>query len=546
MHRVPCLLPLTAKRRDDTDSVVLAVYAPFGTDPVLSGFPDDKPKAVRRHPLVKHLLAVARQGVNVTALIDLRGDDSYLIEIPAFEPRNLAIHSTWKQLMSAPQALAGFLRRTHHRFPCSSLVLAFEGHGAGYLPDIDGSAITPASTSGSGAVDWKLSEGGLEPVHAGSGAPVLAVSVFPELPVESPEVHPVSLPMSTWGLGFALRSAIKAGVPRPAVIHFNNCFNMSVELLHTVAAHADYATGYANYNFFTAGETYPEVFKELRRAGVATREQLAKWFAAKNGALLKAKQNHPSVGATIALRRMAGVRSAVSALALELTDALKSPSGDGVRLRIRDAARAAQQYDTGQGFQLQVPDQLTDLADFASQLALQFASGAIHDRARALVHALARVWQYGDFDRPWMDENQIWDFRNERLGVNIFFPDPGIDGLWDWRSPYYLKNILATDQPPAQAHVIDFLADASGRSPWVKFLIEYHNVAAGGSIPKPKIVLLRAKPPLFPIFDPLYKPRLPHPTDKDPPRPFDPGQPPGAGGEGGGRRPPPGGATRAR
>jgi hypothetical protein len=537
MNRLPCLLPLTAKRRDDTDSVVLAVYAPFGTDPVLSGFPDGKRKSIRQHPLVKHLRDVARQGVHVTALIDLHDDDTYLIEIPAFEPRNLVIYSAWKQLMSAPQALAGFLRRTHQRFPCSSLVLALEGHGAGYLPDIDGSAITPGSTSGGGSVDWKLTDNSLEPVDSGTGAPILAVSVYPELPVESPEIHPVALPMSTWGLGFALRSAIKSGVPRPAVVHFNNCFNMSVELLHTVAAHADYATGYANYNFFTAGEAYSEVFKELRRAGSATREQLAKWFAAKNGAMLATKQNHPSVGATIALRRMAGVRTAISGLAKELTDALKSPSGDGVRARIRDAVLAAQQYDTGQSFQLQVPDQLTDLADFASQLRLQFPSGAIHDKAAVLIKALASVWQYGDFDRPWMDENQIWDFRNQRLGINILFPDPGIEGLWDWRSPYYMKNTLETDKPPAQAHVIDFLADSSGRSPWVKFLIEYHNVGGGGPIPRPKIVLLRAKPPLFPIFDRNFKPKLPHPTDDRGGCPPDPGQGSG-GGDAGGRKPP--------
>ncbi len=53
-------------------------------------------------------------------------------------------------------------------------------------------------------------------------------------------------------------------MPRLAAIHFDNCFNMSVEVLHTVAPHADYATGYMNYNFFTAGAAYPKVFERLR------------------------------------------------------------------------------------------------------------------------------------------------------------------------------------------------------------------------------------------------------------------------------------------
>lgn len=536
MKRLPRLLPLTSKRHDDTDSVVLAVFAPFGADRTLSEFPDNKRKTIRQHPLLKHLLEVARQGVNVSALIDLHDDDSYLIEIPAFEPRNIAVHSAWKQLMSAPQSLAGFLRRTHQRFPCSTLVLALEGHGAGYLPDIDGSAITPQSTSGKGTVDWKLGSDSLQAADSSNGAPILTVSVYPELPVESPEIHPVSLPMSTWGLGFALRGAIKDGVPRPAVIHFNNCFNMSVEVLHTVASLADFATGYANYNFFTAGETYPEVFKELHDAGTATREQLAQWFALKNGDMLHQKLNHPTVGAAIALRRMSGVFTALTQLAHELTDALKSPSGNGVRDRIKQAVLDAQQYDTEQGFQLQVPDQLTDVIDFAVQLKLRFASGTLHDRADDLIKAVGKVWQYGEFDRPWVDENQIWDFRDQRLGINVFFPDPGLQGLWDWRTPYYLKDLRRASDPPAQTHVIDFLNDSTGRSAWVKFLIEYHRIDGA---PPQKIVLLRAKPPLFPIFDRSFKPKLPHPTDKDvcPPGPT---QRPGTGGgaAAGGRKPP--------
>jgi hypothetical protein len=519
MSRLPCLVSPGAKRAGNDDSVVLAVYAPFGTDPVLSEFPDDKRKAIRQHPLYKHLLAVARQGVHVSALIDLRDDDSHLIEIPAFEPKNAAIHSAWKQCMSAPQALAGFLRRTHQRFPCSTLVLALEGHGAGYLPDIDGSRITPQSTNAGGTVEWKIGANSSEPVDAGTGAPVLGIAVYPELPVESPEVHAISLPMSTWALGFALRSAIKSGVPKPAVIHFNNCFNMSVEVLHTVAPHADYATGYANYDFFTAGETYPAVFNELRKAGTATREQLAKWFAAKNGALLQAKKNHPSIGGTIALRRMSGVVAALNDLAKELTDALKSAGGSAVRDRVKTAVLAAQKYDTEPGFELKSPDQLTDLADFATQLTMQFPTGAIHDKADKLAKSLLAVWQYGGFDRPWVDENQIWDFRNQRLGVNVLFPDPAIEGLWDWRSPYYMKNTLETDKPPAQGHVIDFLSDSSGRSPWVKFLIEYHRLPGS----PPRIVLLRAKPPFFPIFDRNYQAKLPHPGDKD----DDGGGPPG-------------------
>jgi hypothetical protein len=219
---------------------------------------------------------------------------------------------------------------------------------------------------------------------------------------------------------------------------------------------------------------------------------------------------------------MNAVRNAITELAKELTAALKAPGGNGVRTQIKAAVTAAQQFDTGAGYQLEVPDQMTDLVDLAFQLKAQFASGTIHDRASDVMTAVGQVWQYGDFDRPYLDETQIWDFRNQRLGVSIFFPDPAIEGQWDWRSPYYMKNGLEPDKLPRQPRVIDFLADSSGRSAWVRFLIEYHKVDVD---PPPRVVLLRAQPPLFPTFDPDYVPKYPHPVDPGPCN--DPGKIPG-------------------
>lgn len=536
MKPLPRLSSLNAERSDDADSVVLAVFAPFGADPVLSHYPDGKRKPIRQHPLVRQLQKVARQGVNVSALVDLVRDDTYLIEIPAGLPQQMAIHSVWKQQMNAPQSLAGFLRRTHARFPCSTPVLALEGHGAGYLPEINGGIVDPKSTTDDGRIAWKFTQGAAQAVDANTGAPMLLLVPSPELPCESPEGRAISLPMSTWGLGQALASAVKDGVRRPAVIHFNNCLNMSVEVLHTAAPYADYATGYANYNFFTCGEAYPEVFKKLRRAGVASAEQVARWFAAANGALLHSLRNHPTVGATIALARLTGVCDALNALAKELTDALRSAGGDAVREHIKTAVRAAQQYDTEQGFELEVPDQITDLADFAFCLQRQFAAGSIHDKARTLQQALVDVWQYGDYDRPWVDEQQIWDFRNRRIGISIFMPDPTIEGLWDWRSPFYMKNHLEADKAPSQPDVIDFLTDSSGRCPWVKFLVEYHNVKTVPANGR----LLRARPPLAPVVNREFKPTLPHPADND--SPCDPDAEQQGQGEKPGRAP---GAARA-
>ncbi len=509
---------VTAARADD--SVVFAVYAPFGSDPTLGRYPADTQAAIAKQALVRALQAVAAEGAHVSALIDLYEDDSWLVEIPAGQPKAMTITSAWKQDMSAPQALAGFLRRTQQRFPCSTVVLAIEGHGGGFVPDIDPLRITPRSSTTWGSppavnhARWVKTEGQTR-VEPEAGSPALPLT-SPELPLTSPELPASRLPMSTWALGEALRSAIKSGVPKPAVIHFNNCFNASFELLHTVAPYADVATAYANYDFFTAGAAYPAVFKRLRLAGSATRLQLGQWFAAENGALLKAKKNHPTVGATVALAtfrtRMA---AALDGLASALLKALQTANNRAdVVGRIKLAATQAQHFDTDADNKLQVPDQFIDLGSFAVRLQTAFAGGLVPAAAAALQTTLAGTWQYGDWDRPWMDETQIWDFRNTTLGLNIFFPDPDLRGVWDWRSPYYLSGSVDATQPPAQRHVIDFLKDAGTALPvnrprWVAFIVEYHRGV-------PLVGFLPALAPLFPLFNASFKPRLPHPGEGNP------------------------------
>jgi hypothetical protein len=231
MPKLPKLLPLDPKRPDNTDSVVLAVYAPFGTDKVLSTFPDQARKPLAQQPLLKALREVARQGVHVSALIDLCDDFSHLVEIPAGLPGQMRTYSTWKQNMSSRFALEGFLRHTRQHHPCAALVLALEGHGAGFLPDLDTAQITPSSTSDNGRISWQFEP---ETVNASNEGPPLLGVGYPELPVPSPDLPHVQLPMSTWALGTALRHVTTGkDAHKVAVIHFNNCFNMSLEVLHS-------------------------------------------------------------------------------------------------------------------------------------------------------------------------------------------------------------------------------------------------------------------------------------------------------------------------
>ena len=511
MPQLAQLTTMAAKQSSASDGVVFAVFAPLG-DKALSTYPGNQRVPVQRQALVKALQKVAGAGVSVVALIDLYDDDTYVVEIPAGQPSQTRITSAWNEDMGSPRSLAAFLRHVHRCHPCAALVLALEGHGAGFLPDLDLERITAQGASGNGAYEWKVGNDGSE-VAPAPGSPALPV-VSPMLPVVSPMLPATRLPISTWGFGWALASAQKAGAQRPAVIHFNNCFNMSVELLHTVAPYADYATGYANYNFFTAGAAYPRVFRRLRKAGSASAEQLAKWFALENAARLRPKGNHPTIGAAVKLASMGKVSKAIDRLAEALIAEMgpNDAGRPGRRAPIVVAATAAQQYDSEGDYRLDPPDQVTDLGGFAARLQMQFASGhPVHTAADDILFELTGVWQYGDFERPWPDENQVWDFRDQRLCLGILFPDPALQGRWDWRSPYYLSGTVDPTKPPAHRNVIGFLAERPGgkQPPWVEFIVRYHEGA-------PFKGFLRARPPEFPRFNATFDRKLPPPTDNNP------------------------------
>jgi hypothetical protein len=483
--------------------VVLAVYAPFGNDPVLSTHPAASQQPILNQPIVQQLLDVAREGTHVCALIDLYRDDTWLVEIPAHAPQRMMITSAWKQQMEAPQALAGFLKRAHARFHCAHMVLALEGHGSGYLPEIDRQRLTPASSSDGGTLEWRLTERGAAPYDS-AGNPVLPGVPSPELGGDSPEFLPAGLPMSSWALAEALRLARKGGVPAPVLIHFDNCFNMALEHLHAVSDHTGWATGYANYNFFTAGAAYPDVFRRLRLAGGASAGQLATWFAAANQAELAGLPGHPSVGATIDMRRLRNLAAAVDRMAKALTEDLRRDRALALP-RIHGAVKAALQYDSNNDYKLDVPDQTTDLGSLADRLLAAYTAGTpVALAAAEVLRLLKGVWQYGENGASHMAPAENWDFSSPKLGMGILLPDPDLRGVWDWRSPYYMAGAVDPNRPPALWRQIPWLADRAGgvQAPWPEFIEEYHRGV--------KFVSLeRIQPPVFPV----YAPKDPGPND---------------------------------
>ena len=151
------------------------------------------------------------------------------------------------------------------------------------------------------------------------------------------------------------------------------------------------------------------------------------------------------------------------------------------------------------------PDELTDLDSLATELGkVEFGHPGIHSAARALRKALHGIKQYGDGGSPWMATGDEWDFSSRNLAMNIFLPDPLLNGLWDWRSQYYLDVNPDPTGPQIQRHIIDFVKETD----WVDFLLEYHKGApfvASLPDPEPHMPLLRSS------FDPRHPVRAADP-----------------------------------
>lgn len=465
-------LTSTRPKAAPSDGVTLLVYAPYGSDLELTGYPGASRTTIAQHPLLANLARVAACGVHVCALVDLVDEGTCLVEYRA-NRRTPSTTTRWKQQMDAMQPLRGLIRYACEKRPGTRLVLGLEGHGAGYLPEIDLNVLTAEQVTNQGEYEWHMSQESSAPVLP-MGSPVLPMG-SPVLPMGSPVLPTTKLPLSTWALAQAIRDGLKDETDRLGVLLFNNCFNMSVELLHTVAPLAEFAGGFANYNFFTAGEAYAQAFEAMKAAGgTCDTAQLATALVQANGRVLRAKSHHPTVGSVVKLSRLPLIVRRLDALAQALIRALTA--GDkqqhlDVALKIREAIRGAQQYDTHTPVRLEAPDELTDLGSFAAVLG-NFPESVpdVQPAARALAGALKGIKVYGDSGNPWIAPEVHWDFSRPELSMNVFLPDPGLHGLWDWRAPFYLQTDADRRVPAVQPHVIDFLK----KTAWVDFIVEYH------------------------------------------------------------------------
>jgi len=191
----------------------------------------------------------------------------------------------------------------------------------------------------------------------------------------------------------------------------------------------------------------------------------------------------------------------------DLADALlaalrNAPNRTQIVTNIRDAIIEAQQFDTTAGdFVLETPDELTDIRSFAQALKhFDFEAFGVHEAAEGVLDVTEDIKRYGECDRPWVNTDVVWDFQGE-LAMNIFLPDPLLQGLWDWRSPFYLEVNPDPSKPRVQPGIIDFVQVTD----WVDFIVEYHKTDVAGNFLAFN-GLRAATIPEFPVFNARFEP----------------------------------------
>lgn len=437
----------------DIVPIVFAVYAPFGTDDRLSQQAD---------PFISNLAATAVPGfVHIVALVDNK-NATRLIEITDGSLQETCLS---KRDMGDPQTLIDFMAYVQAAHPSTRVVLSLEGHGGGYIPDVDPSEIKPTKWS------TPTSDGDI-PLQATPTAKGLE----PPLPMGSPELSGQEL-MSTYDLYEALDHITLSGTNKIDLLVLNNCFNLSVEVLATVAPFAEYAVGYPNYNFFSKGVPYQEVFSG-ETENTPTLE-FAQKFAVTNRAYLHSistpPNEHPTIGGVVTLTQMYTITAYIDVLARELITAVNQGFSENIALAIE----TSQKYDTTScqedmhpEFELGVPDAFTDLHDFAGKLMETFSgisASGVYTAAQDLYNATRNIQVYSDGGlHPWVhqDLDYFWEFPSQ-LSLNIFLPIPNHHDFWDWRTLFYVG---APNRHANGLNTIDFVRT----NHWREFLVTFY------------------------------------------------------------------------
>jgi hypothetical protein len=334
--------------------------------------------------------------------------------------------------------LGNFIRWARQLYPATTTLFSFVGHGAPLTPQLvpltEGRPVvlptpTPVATPAEPAVD-------VGPLPPRWGAHT-----------DLTDYHSASL-ISVRGLAQALALGTDHGAAPLDVVDLLHCFSATIEELYELAPYASTIIAAPNYAYAAPtmlGTTLADLDTTLSPTALA--QTIVTAYDAQLPAI-----DHPRLLVAVDATKIAPIKTAWDRTAGALIASFTADDAT-TRTRLQSAYTASAKYDTTicepQEWQLAPPDALSDMADFAEQLAAQFGpqspTGAWALTTTQAIDAaiLARHARDG---APWFAQvtpAPQWQFPGAGIALFTDLAPPVVEGQprFSWQAAWYTHTV---------------------------------------------------------------------------------------------------------
>lgn len=421
-----------------------------------------------------------------THLLVIQGGETERIDDLPFGPANEVRTDPTREEgdMADGELLGNFIKWSRENHGRTNVTFSFVGHGAPLVPNP--TSVPVAETGLAGDLEESM-----------PSTPIFIQPLPPRWAAHSSnytDFHGGNL-LSIDALAQALKIGTDEGQEPLDVLDLIHCFSASIEELYTLYPYAHMIAAAPNYTY--AKPDMLGVALDGLEEGASASQMAESLVETYHNAL--PDEGHPRLLLSLDSQKIAPIKEAWDETALHLKTAFDEDYAT-TRERLKSAYSESAKYDTTlceeeQGWELDPPDALSDMADFAQRLGMQFEAGsdvrqwsetasqlveeAIQSRhvvtgtpwfAQPLTDTLSAATQTITTSTP--ENLAVWSF--DGSGISMFTDlDPRRDDtgspIFSWQSRWYTSgNTFGPEYTPYK-----FLTDSATGVSWADILDYY-------------------------------------------------------------------------
>ena len=386
--------------------------------------------------------------------------------------------------------LGYFLQWSRQAFSANVVTFSFLGHGAPIVPDVIPASGAPAATPiPNPTATPPFADGGL--AEGKVPIPPLPARLFAHSGFT--DYHSASL-ISIHALATALEMGTNDGADPFQTVDLVQCFASSIEELYELYPYAETFTGSPNYAY-----SKPEMIGTALRAisSDMTAVQIADTLIQTYDNELPAAE-HPRLLVAVESSKVAAIKESWDMTSLHLSELL-TQDRQATRNKITNAYDASAKYDTtlcsDPDWLLAVPDSVSDMSDFASQISTIFGPTSLAGSwALTTTQRIddAIISRYSRNGVPWFaqsDENNInqaaesteelaeWIFNAPGISIYTDFGatlnEKGNPVELDWFSAWYTKTANVAHLNYINPLPYSFLSAGNSNISWADVFSQY-------------------------------------------------------------------------